>query len=80
MLVIRGASRMLAGMAHESSPNQDEAEIPRPRIYSNAVTEESRVVERERGWLHRACGRRNFDLSTDLLEQRGIIEKDRLAP
>src|SRR6516162_7070536 len=41
---------------------------------------ERRVVEGERAWFPRVRGQRDFDLGTDLLEQRGVIETDRLAP
>ena len=45
-----------------------------------AVAEKRWVDKRERCRLHRTRGWRDFDLSTNLLEQGGIIEKDRLAP
>ena len=44
-----------------------------------AVAEKRWVDKRERCRLHRTRGWRDFDLSTNLLEQGGILEKDRLA-
>jgi len=45
-----------------------------------SVTNERRVVERERGQLHGARGRRNIDLGADLLKDRCVVEKDCFAP
>jgi hypothetical protein len=45
-----------------------------------AVAEKRWVDKCERCQLHRTRGWRDLDLSTNLLEQGGIIEKDRLAP
>src|SRR5215831_4742899 len=44
------------------------------------MTNQRGVVELEGSWLHFPGGARDADRCADLLQERGVVEKDRLAP